>query len=66
MRGGEEVYTAYTRQDGKAWVRGGSWTHDLGEDARLGLVAMGGSGFTASFDYVRVSRLKSGEHAPWR
>lgn len=57
-RGGEELYTAYTRQDGKRWVRGGTWTHNLGNAARLGLVSMGGAGFTATFDSVRVSRLK--------
>jgi arabinan endo-1,5-alpha-L-arabinosidase len=38
-------------------VRGGTWTHDLGPDESIGLVAMGGSGFTAYFDYVRVYRL---------
>jgi arabinan endo-1,5-alpha-L-arabinosidase len=55
---GEEQYTAYTSQDGESWVRGGTWTHELGPDARLGLVAMGGTGFTADFDYVRVYRLR--------
>jgi arabinan endo-1,5-alpha-L-arabinosidase len=39
-------------------VRGGTWTHELGRDAQLGLVAMGGTGFTAEFDYVRVYRLR--------
>ncbi len=51
---GEEHYTAYTSRDGVTWVKGGTWTHDLGNDARIGLVSMGGSGFTAEFDYVRV------------
>jgi arabinan endo-1,5-alpha-L-arabinosidase len=55
---GEEQYTAYTSQDGEHWVRGGTWTHELGGDAQLGLVAMGGTGFTAEFDYVRVYRLR--------
>ena len=55
---GEEQYTAYTSQDGETWVRGGAWTPELGGDARLGLVAMGGSGLTAEFDYVRVYRLR--------
>jgi hypothetical protein len=32
------------------------WTHDLDEE-NLGLVAMGGSGFVADFDYVRIYRL---------
>jgi len=52
--GGEELYTAYTSNDGQHWVRGGVWTHNLGNGARIGLVSMGGSGFTANFDYVRM------------
>lgn len=56
--GGEERYTAYTSHDGVTWTRGGTWTHALGSDARIGLVAMGGSGFVAEFDYVRLSRLR--------
>lgn len=56
--GGEERYTAYTSGDGTNWVRGGTWTHNLGKDARIGLVSMGGSGFVANFDYVHVYRLK--------
>jgi arabinan endo-1,5-alpha-L-arabinosidase len=54
---GEERYTAYTSRDGTHWVRGGTWTHNLGSGARIGLVSMGGSGFVANFDYVRVYRL---------
>jgi arabinan endo-1,5-alpha-L-arabinosidase len=49
-----ELYTAYTSTDGTNWVRGGTWTHQLGSNARIGLVSMGGSGFTANFDYVHV------------
>jgi arabinan endo-1,5-alpha-L-arabinosidase len=56
MRGGEEQYRVYTSADGLVWERGGVWTHNLG-DARIGLVSMGGSGFTAEFDYVRVYNL---------
>jgi arabinan endo-1,5-alpha-L-arabinosidase len=52
-----EEYTAYTSQDGRRWVRGGTWTHSLGSVARIGLVSMGGTGFVADFDYVRVNRL---------
>ena len=52
--GGVEYYRANTSRDGKAWVRGGVWTHSLGANAKIGLVSMGGSGFTADFDYVRV------------
>ncbi len=62
--GDNERYTAYTSQDGRAWVRGGVWTHSLG-DERIGLVAMGATDqvtapITAEFDYVRVSTLKKG------
>jgi hypothetical protein len=51
------LYTAYTSQDGATWIRGGTWTHMLGEGAQIGLVSMGGAGFTAHFDYVRVYDL---------
>jgi arabinan endo-1,5-alpha-L-arabinosidase len=55
--GGTERYTAYTSHDGLTWTRGGTWTHQLGDDARVGLVAMGGSGFRADFAYVRASHV---------
>ena len=55
--GGTERYTAYTSHDGITWTRGGTWLHELGDDARIGLVAMGGSGFQAEFDAVRTSRV---------
>jgi arabinan endo-1,5-alpha-L-arabinosidase len=55
--GRADLYTAYTSQDGSHWVRGGTWTHRLSDEAKIGLVSMGGDGFTATFDYVRVSRL---------
>lgn len=58
--GTEEHYRAYTSRDGVTWIRGGVWTHQLGTAARIGLVSMGGSGFTANFDYVRVYRLAGG------
>lgn len=57
--GKEECYTGYTSRDGVSWVRGATWTHDLGTGARIGLLSMGGSGFTARFDYLRVYRLQS-------
>jgi arabinan endo-1,5-alpha-L-arabinosidase len=54
-RVGEERYTAYTSTDGRTWVRGGTWTHQLGADARIGLVSMGGpGGLSSRFDYLRV------------
>lgn len=60
--GDTESYTAYTSQDGRAWVRGGTWTQSLGRDARIGLVAFGlqdaAQQFTAEFDYVRSSTLR--------
>jgi arabinan endo-1,5-alpha-L-arabinosidase len=56
--GGHEAYTAYTSHDGIHWTRGGTWTHHLGSTARIGLIAMGGTGFEAQFDYVRVSRVR--------
>ena len=54
--GGEERYTAYTSNDGQHWVRGGTWTHQLGSSAKLGLAAMARGGYPAHFDYVRISR----------
>ena len=54
---GGETYTAYTSSDGLTWVRGGTWTHNLGSGAKIGLVSMGGSGFSANFDYIRVSTV---------
>jgi arabinan endo-1,5-alpha-L-arabinosidase len=55
--GGEERYTAYSSRDGQVWVGGGTWTHRLGREARLGLVAMGGAGQRAVVERVAVSRL---------
>ncbi|MDQ3823140.1 MAG: family 43 glycosylhydrolase [Actinomycetota bacterium] len=55
--GAEERFTAYTSRDGVRWTRGGTWTHTLGA-AKIGLVSMGGSGFRATFDYVRVYPLQ--------
>lgn len=55
---GAERYTAYTSSDGRHWVRGGTWTHRLGSTARIGLISMGGTGFTADFAYLRVSTLR--------
>jgi arabinan endo-1,5-alpha-L-arabinosidase len=55
--GGLERYTAYSSQDGRTWVGGGTWTHSLGAGARLGLVAMGGPGWHATFIRVAVSSL---------
>ncbi|HEY0478267.1 MAG TPA: family 43 glycosylhydrolase [Kofleriaceae bacterium] len=57
----EETYTAYTSLDGITWYRNGAWTHHLGQNAKIGLVAMGRPvehpEYTAHFDYVRVFEL---------
>jgi arabinan endo-1,5-alpha-L-arabinosidase len=59
LAGGHELFTAYTRQGGRPWVRGGTWVYDgLGAVGRIGLVALGGTGFTASFQYVRAWTLR--------
>lgn len=55
--GGQERYMAYSSQDGRTWTGGGTWTHRLGKDARLGLVAMGGAGRHATFVRVAVGSL---------
>jgi arabinan endo-1,5-alpha-L-arabinosidase len=54
--GSTETYRAYTSRDGVVWERGGVWRHALGT-ASIGLVSMGGSGFTSTFDYVHVSTV---------
>lgn len=56
--GGVERYTAYSSQNGRDWVGGGTWVHALGGKSRLGLVAMGGAGRQARFAQVSVSALK--------
>jgi arabinan endo-1,5-alpha-L-arabinosidase len=56
-----DEFTAYTSNDGVTWVRGATWTHDLGDDFQIGLVSMGGAGFEAEFDYVRVYSLNRGK-----
>jgi arabinan endo-1,5-alpha-L-arabinosidase len=50
-----DTYTAYTSLDGTTWDRGATWRLDGA--VRIGLVSMGGSGFTTTFDWVRVSRF---------
>lgn len=49
-RAGADLFIPWTSRNGNDWVRGGAWTHDLGEEPQLGLVAMGAAGFTAEFD----------------
>jgi arabinan endo-1,5-alpha-L-arabinosidase len=57
QQGSEELYTAYSSRDGSTWSKTATWTHALGASPKLGLVSMGIEGFTATFDYVRVSAL---------
>jgi arabinan endo-1,5-alpha-L-arabinosidase len=52
--GGKERYASQTSRDGVTWVRGAVWEHALGAGARIGLVSLGGGGFRARFDHVRV------------
>jgi arabinan endo-1,5-alpha-L-arabinosidase len=54
---GSEQYTAYSSSDGTTWIRGGTWTHSIGGNARIGLVSMNFPGFKADFDYVHVYEL---------
>jgi arabinan endo-1,5-alpha-L-arabinosidase len=35
-----------------------SWSTDLGASPRIGLISMGGAGFTTLFDWIRVSRVR--------
>jgi arabinan endo-1,5-alpha-L-arabinosidase len=60
--GDRQSYTAYTSRDGQIWVKGGTWTHSLGDAADIALVAYGlqdaAVQLTAEFDYVRISTVK--------
>jgi arabinan endo-1,5-alpha-L-arabinosidase len=57
--GESERWTAWSSQDGRDWVGGGTWTHRLGPAVRLGLVAMGGGGRAVTFGPLTVSALHS-------
>jgi len=41
--GSHQRFTAYTSHEGITWTRGGRCAGDLGQNARIGLVAMGGT-----------------------
>jgi arabinan endo-1,5-alpha-L-arabinosidase len=56
--GGTELYTAYSSNDGEHWTHGGTWQHNLGSSAQIGLSAENAAGFFMNFDYIRVYRLK--------
>jgi len=67
VAGDRQSYTAYTSQDGRTWVRGGTWTHSL-TDAQIGLVAMGltpdqSGDYTVDYDYVRAFSLREHHHS---
>ena len=63
---GQIAYTSFTSLDGRSWDRGGTWTADLGASPRIGLVSLGGDGFTSTFDSVRISSVSPawGGHGP--
>lgn len=54
---GVDTYTAFTSLDGTHWDTGGTWDLPFGHAMRIGLVSMGGSGYTSTFGPVEVSRL---------
>ena len=56
---GEDRYTASTSVDGRHFVQGGTWTAALGDAPRIGLISLGGTGFTSTFDDLRVSTVVS-------
>jgi arabinan endo-1,5-alpha-L-arabinosidase len=57
-----ERYTAYTSLDGRRWDRGATWTQANSANTKIGLVSMGGAGFSSNFDYVRVSAVHVSPH----
>ena len=57
--GGLPLFRAYSSRDGITWVRGGTWSDPaLADPVRLGFVSMGGAGHTATFDDLKVWRLR--------
>jgi arabinan endo-1,5-alpha-L-arabinosidase len=57
---GEHLFRAGTSRDGQSWTWGATWTFAAGKTPRIGLVAHGGAvpATTASFDYLRLYRLR--------
>ncbi len=55
---GLDFYTASTSNDGVHWTQGGTWRHQLGAGAQIGIAAQNTPGFTVDFDYVRVYHLQ--------
>jgi arabinan endo-1,5-alpha-L-arabinosidase len=58
-----DLYTAFSASSFNSltgqlnWIRGSTWTHNVGAAARIGIVSMSGSGYTAEFEYFRVSPI---------
>jgi arabinan endo-1,5-alpha-L-arabinosidase len=50
-------YTSYTSLNGKRWDKGATWTQASNSNTKIGLISMGGAGFSSNFDYVRVSKV---------
>jgi hypothetical protein len=52
------LLTASTSRDGRAWVRGGTWTLPRGADPQVGLISAGGQDPAAEigFEYLRWYR----------
>jgi len=57
LRGDKQMYVSYSSRDGAKFTRGPIWDHDLGATPKIGLVSLGGAGFTARFDHMRVWAL---------
>jgi len=55
---GTEHYTAYSSNDGSTWTQSGTWDHSLGSGAKICLYAGNLTGYTANFDYLRVSTIQ--------
>jgi hypothetical protein len=56
LANGEHELRAWTSRDGRTWVKGGVWTLPASARLRVGLVAHGGVGGTAQFEYFRLYR----------
>jgi arabinan endo-1,5-alpha-L-arabinosidase len=57
---GSDTYTAYSSTDGVHWIKGPTWIKFYsccGGTPKIGLFAGNTAGYTASFDYIRVSTL---------
>lgn len=55
---GQEHFTAYSSADDVNWIESGTWVHALGPAAKICLFAGNLAGYTAKFEYIRVSTLQ--------